>query len=345
MRKYYLEMSFRLLGWAVALLCAASLLVAPETRAGNTGSVGSSSAGSSPESLGCPTDHWAIGLEVKYSVTGVRRVRLACSKLAQNGSWTGTKRYTDWSSNSNNEPETHKSGYCSSGHVVTSFRARESHPDVRALQLQCRAVDGDGLQSQSSSTGWLGITQGSYSISHICPSGEAARSFDKRSATMLSYFRLGCETLEVQDAGTSDITIPALAIYNYSKDYGFRFLARDLSATSTSKQPNCTIEERKGQLVIETRVGIPRGKGCRFDFFTIGPNLKNGWQLREVRVRGLETSGCLSRYYPYPVTPSFDLEFAYVMTSKGGTHNALCISHLESVTLRGPSDQTWRDAF
>ncbi len=315
--------------------------MATQARAGNTGSVGSSGAGSDAQSLACPIDHWFIGLEVKYSVTGVRRVRFACKKVAQNGSWTGTTRFTDWSYNSNTEPETHKSGYCPDGYVVTGFRARTSEPNIRKLKVHCREVGSDGLQSQTSSSGWLGVSQGSYSISHYCPSGEVARSFDKRSATMLTYFRMGCKTLEVHDAGVYDITIPALAIYEYSKDYGFRSQGRDLD--SGKLNPNCYLEERRGKLAMETAPGTLRGKGCRFNFFTFGTNLKNGWQLREVRVKGFDTSGCLSRYFPIPVTPSFDLEFSYVMKSKGS--GGLCISYLESVTLRGPADQVWQDAF
>jgi len=331
-------------------LVSALLFAIPYTAARSeySSAEGSPNAGKHAAYHACPNGHWMIGMEFKYGNVGIGKARAACRKLAENGSWAGSTVYTSWSSNdSNAESSNHKSANCPSGYVVYGFSTQIGGPNIRRILIRCVKAGPGGLTSTKASSSWVGVigTPGAF---HGCAAGKAAVGFEKRAASMLTYLRFNCSAVQTQQAGLRDVTIPGIAIYNLAKNFGFKLKAQLMPGPAT----DCSVQVRNGHIVMETAPGRPRDATCRFQLFADGPALKNNWKLRGATVKLSEGSGCKKHQFATPISPSSSLLISYLLSYIGtspnlaGTAGApLCIAYLESVTLRGPSNQDWKEAF
>lgn len=307
-------------------------------------SVGSNSLGRYGTNRSCNSGYVLIGFEVKYGPTSVGKLRGLCRMVGSSGVWAGNTQYTGWSRTNSDGESTHtRSRTCSPNWIVSGFEARMSGSNVRALRFKCRKLAPGGLQRVGSQTGWVGANAGTRSDWKTCGFREpAANGFRVRSTTSMYYFRLACGDIPFQSDIMKKAFVRGGDIYTYARARGYIFNAQLLPGSARGGR--CMMYKQGRSLFFEV-LGFAGAYKCRFNFFVGRKKLKNGWKIMSADINDeCPLRGNFNPDIVLSENPYFVYEIGHTMMPPPAAI-ITCVAELKSVTLWGPSEGNWKDAF
>jgi len=299
-----------------------------EASASYTTSIGSD-VGSGVEKV-CPQNHALIGLELKYGSGGVGRLRGICRTISGDLRWSGSTKYTSWTSTSGNTQFT-AATICPTNTIAIGFYGRTTANNMRGISLSCKSpAHGGGTRGDPRPSPYKGKPGVNTSSTNNCPGNDVGRGFYSRGDSVVHKFALIC--------GATGFVGQATRLYKISSSKVGELEALKTAAERTGFRFGCEMVTGVPGVRCYNNIwnlGInpppPTPASASFDFFTGNGCLARGWSVANVNVH----SSC-SMAKEDPPGPSYR-----VRINCRGNFNA----GVSTITLKGPPGFRWQDAF